>query len=560
MVSPMKACPNCQASYPPNYTHCPRDGGTLVEVTTWQEGTVVRGKYRILSKLGEGGMAAVYKAMHTRFEELRALKVMHAELAGDHAFVKRFMQEAVLTRKIQHANAVRVEDIDEAEDCRPFMVMEYLEGRCLKEVIATDAPLGPWRVSSIARQIAGALNAAHSLGVVHRDVKPANVVLISQGPTMGFADRREQAKVLDFGIAKAKEARLDDSVQTHATLTRTGNVIGTPTYMSPEQARGMRGADLDGRSDIYSLGIVIYQMLAGGLPFKAETSMEWLLAHLQVAPTPLGEFRADLQIPSALSEVVMRCLEKDRNLRPPTAEALIQELEQAESAMHSGYDTTISSLAPQPTDISKGHRPTPNSAEVSLSPAEVQPVAEEAAAKRSGNWIVWTAGAVALLVLAGALGIWNVQLLKAARSVVPANTVQEPNTTAAPPTATQPVVRDQGASPAPQVGNAQTQTSTASSPSAGPPPVVVPEQTAPQPNDSAATGSPSSATPHKTASPKPGFAAAVKLAKEDESLGRFEDALQEYERAAALDPSDASVKRHIALLRARISRENDLIH
>jgi len=268
-------------------------------------------------------MAVVYKAMHMRFEELRALKVMNAELASDHAFVRRFVQEAVLTRKIQHPNAVRVEDIDEAEDCRPFMVMEYLDGRGLKDVIETDAPMPPARVSMIARQIAGALNAAHSQGVVHRDVKPANIILIGQGSHSGFVASGEQVKVLDFGIAKAKEARLDESIQEHATLTRTGSVIGTPTYMSPEQARGMRGADLDGRSDLYSLGIVMYQMLAGGLPFKADTSMEWILAHLQGTPTPFREFRSDLQIPPALADVVMRCLEKNPARRPPTAAALI---------------------------------------------------------------------------------------------------------------------------------------------------------------------------------------------------------------------------------------------
>jgi len=177
-----------------------------------------------------------------RFDELRALKVMNPELAGDQLFVKRFMQEAVLTRKIHHPNAVRVEDIDEAEDGRPFIVMEYLEGQCLKDVIRAEAPMRPERVSLIIRQIAHALEAAHRLGVVHRDVKPANIILLSHDLQLRGTADREVAKVLDFGIAKARETMFSDSLAEHGTLTHTGNVIGTPAYMSPEQARGMRGA------------------------------------------------------------------------------------------------------------------------------------------------------------------------------------------------------------------------------------------------------------------------------------------------------------------------------
>ncbi len=137
----VRKCPTCHSTYPSDFVLCPRDGMPLVEVGVWSEGTVVRGKYRILSKLGEGGMAVVYKALHVRFDEFRALKVMIPELAGDQAFVKRFMHEAVITRKLQHPNAVRVEDIDEAEDGRPFIVMEYIEGRNLKEVIEREAPM-----------------------------------------------------------------------------------------------------------------------------------------------------------------------------------------------------------------------------------------------------------------------------------------------------------------------------------------------------------------------------------------------------------------------------------
>src|SRR5262245_20518703 len=264
----MKSCPHCQASYPTHFTHCPRDGTSLVNAAAWQEGTMIRGKYRILGKVGEGGMAVVYKAVHTSFQELRALKVMNPVLALDNAFVKRFTHEAVLTRKLLHPNAVRVDDIDEADDGRPFIVMEYIEGPNLEEVIRHEAPMTWERVCRIIRQVASALDYAHRMNIVHRDIKPSNIVLISERSPEDASSIREVAKVLDFGIAKALEAGSEKTTQTFATLTGTGGVIGTPAYMSPEQARGLRGDQLDGRSDLYSLGIVMYQMLVGRLPFK----------------------------------------------------------------------------------------------------------------------------------------------------------------------------------------------------------------------------------------------------------------------------------------------------
>src|SRR5688572_17896437 len=154
---------------------------------------VVRGKYRILRKLGHGGMASVYSAVHLRFDEVRALKLMSLELAGDPAFVKRFEHEAIFARRLTHPNAVRVDDIDEADDGRPFIVMEYVEGETLKSVVRRDAPLAVERACAITTQIAAALDAAHQLGIVHRDIKPDNVMLVG--------GRAETAKVLDFGIA-----------------------------------------------------------------------------------------------------------------------------------------------------------------------------------------------------------------------------------------------------------------------------------------------------------------------------------------------------------------------
>ena len=317
----MKSCPTCHSTHPSNYAVCPQDGTVLVEVEAWSDGTVIRGKYRILNKVGQGGMGAVYKALHLAFDEVRALKVISGELMRDDLFVKRFKHEAVITRKLQHPNAVRVDDIDEAEDGRPYIVMEFIEGRSLKKLIQEEGPLPASRICPIIKQSAAALEAAHQLGMVHRDIKPENIVLVEtlQG---------EQAKVLDFGIAKVKEARMGGTAGM--TLTGTGVVIGTPQYMSPEQAMGKRGDELDGRSDIYSLGIVMYQMLTAELPFRAETTMEMLLAHMQRAPTPIQTSHPELKIPEALSNLVMKCLEKKRELRPASAKALIEEIEHVE--------------------------------------------------------------------------------------------------------------------------------------------------------------------------------------------------------------------------------------
>jgi serine/threonine-protein kinase len=309
----MKQCPSCQSAFPTNYTHCPRDGSALADSGEWSEGTLVRGKYRILAKVGQGGMAAVYKALHVRFKEPRALKVINPELANDATFVKRFEQEAIITRQLQHPNAVRVEDIDEAEDGRPFIVMEYVEGGNLKDVIEREAPMPVARVCSIVKQIAAALDAAHGLGLVHRDIKPANIALAASSDKAQLAGDR--VKVLDFGIAKLKEAHLEDSKVhplAHMTLTGTGMVIGTPAYMSPEQAKGLKGGQLDGRSDLYSLGVVMYQMLTGDFPLKADSTLELLMAHISTPPKPILEVRSDLKIPAAVAAVVMRCLEKNR--------------------------------------------------------------------------------------------------------------------------------------------------------------------------------------------------------------------------------------------------------
>jgi serine/threonine-protein kinase len=215
-----------------------------------------------------------------------------------------------------------VDDIDEAEDGRPFIVMEFIQGKSLKKLIQEEAPLPVSRVCSIVKQVASALDAAHRLGMVHRDIKPDNIAL-TESP------QGELVKVLDFGIAKVKEAR--PGAASGMTLTGTGVVIGTPQYMSPEQAKGKRGDKLDGRSDLYSLGVVIDEMLTAAIPFKADTTMEMLLAHMEKPPRPIRTLRPELD--ESIASLTTRLLEKDPARRPANAKALIEELEAPEKGI-----------------------------------------------------------------------------------------------------------------------------------------------------------------------------------------------------------------------------------
>lgn len=442
----MKSCTTCHATYPSHFSVCPRDGTTLVEAGAWAEGMVIRGKYRIVEKVGQGGMGAVYKASHVMFGEMRALKVINPELLGDQLFVKRFMQEAVIARKLDHPNAVRVDDIDESEDGRPFMVMEYIEGESLKSLIQSGGSLPLSRVCSIIKQVAAALDAAHHLGMVHRDIKPANIVLI-QTP------EGEQAKVLDFGIAKFKKAHGESS---EMTLTGTDVVIGTPQYMSPEQAIGKRGDDLDGRSDIYSLGVVMYQMLAGSLPFKADTTMGLLLAHISSPPKPLLEARPDLEIPPSLAAVVMKCLEKNPAARPQTGAALVEELDRAFGAdavpvgiaAASSLETPSATAASPVTEFGATQVLAPDATPAGLkAPTATVPLAASIgtaavpppapagpatspAPKRKLGWAV--AAVIIIIVAAGAgFGVWRYRLQHAAQQpATPQSSTPPPASTA----------------------------------------------------------------------------------------------------------------------------------
>lgn len=324
----MKLCPTCRLTYPADFRLCPHDGTPLIETGMWSEGSVVLGKYEILAKLGEGGMGSVFKALHLRFKEIRALKVMSLQLSESASFLRRFEREAILARRLQHPNAVRVEDFEEAENGQPFIVMEYIEGYSLRKLIEGEAPIPVLRCCSIITQVASALEAAHGIGIVHRDIKPDNIMLV-KGAT------GDLVKVLDFGIAKLKRSVTESARRNLAdtgssvALTGPSAAIGTPEYMSPEQVKGI-DEELDGRSDIYSLGVVAYQMLTGELPLSGTTPLEKLMAQVQTPPKPIQSIASASHLPRSLCFLVMKCLEKSRDRRPASASELIEGLREIE--------------------------------------------------------------------------------------------------------------------------------------------------------------------------------------------------------------------------------------
>src|SRR5438105_8776697 len=278
----MLECPRCGRQYPNEVLVCPSDHTPLQADATIADvpidpllGRVFEGKYRLDERLGGGGMGTVYRATHLLIDRPVALKVLSQRFVGDQTAQQRFRREARAAGRMQHPNAVTVTDFGTTDDGYLYIVMELLEGQTLRDLLAHEAPLDAARAVSFTLQACLAVGAAHDAGLIHRDLKPPNI-FIEQRPNMPSI-----VKVLDFGVAKFAVEEHED--EDFPTLTQVGAIIGTPRYMSPEQCTGI---GLTPASDVYSLGIILYEMLTGVVPFIAETPLALAMKQVTEAPKP----------------------------------------------------------------------------------------------------------------------------------------------------------------------------------------------------------------------------------------------------------------------------------
>ncbi|MEM9192776.1 MAG: serine/threonine-protein kinase [Myxococcota bacterium] len=277
-------------------------------------GKQVAGQFRIVQKIGTGGMGAVYKAEQPEMNRHVAVKILHSKYLARTDLVSRFRREARAMSHLSHPNTARVFLYGQLEDGACYFVMEYLAGRNLAQVVRAEGPMEAERAINIMVQVCGALEEAHQSGIIHRDLKPENIFLTSQG---GIND---YPKVLDFGLAKVTERQMRPG---SLILTQEGMVFGTPEFMSPEQARGEK---LDGRSDIYSLGVILYELMTGKLPFDAKQPMDYINMHINEPPMPLSRRSPMREFPPGLQETLDRALGKKPEDRFESAAAFGQAL------------------------------------------------------------------------------------------------------------------------------------------------------------------------------------------------------------------------------------------
>ncbi len=290
-------------------------------------GRVLNDRYRILEPIGQGGMGRVYKALQASIDRTVALKVLGAGHDREPNFYKRFFLEASVTAKLTHPNTITLYDYGRTDDGVFFIAMEYLAGRTLSQVMQAEGPLAQERVIHIAQQICRSLREAHAMGIIHRDLKPANVMLLVQH------DDHDFVKVLDFGLVKFFEGE-----NAGGDITNAGTFMGSPHYIAPEQARNQSP---DQRCDIYSLGILLYHMLTGRVPFTAAAPVDIILKHLHEAPLPPAEMRPDVQIAPELQHIVLRCMAKSREERFQSMDELLVQLKTARARL-TGVSAPIS--------------------------------------------------------------------------------------------------------------------------------------------------------------------------------------------------------------------------
>ena len=316
----MTRCPSCGTTYSDDAKFCTRDGTQLVAANRSTPageapslvGTTLDGRFRVLQKIGEGGMSFVYLATDVASAERYAVKVLSASLSHDANAMARLRREAGFGMRLEHPNVCHIVHLGDTNDGLVYVVMPFIEGEVLADRTNRFGHLPLADVVGLVRDIAAGLGAAHALQIVHRDLKPENVIVRTR-PDGGL-----EAVVMDFGLAKERMAGAELQ-----KLTATGIILGTPEFMSPEQ---LRGKPLDARSDIYALALVAYEMLTGSLPFDGRTQQEMMIARLRDDPVPLRAIRPDLNLPEAVERVLARALQRNPDDRFATALELADAL------------------------------------------------------------------------------------------------------------------------------------------------------------------------------------------------------------------------------------------
>ena len=342
----MKHCTLCNEKFDDSVSFCPKDGEVLEEDSGSLVGKALDGQYQIEDLLGKGGMGAVYRARHVLLGDRVAIKVLPPEMRSNTEWLRRFQREGQAARRFRHPNAVTVYDLRTSSDGTIYLVMEYVEGNTLDVELRKRGRFSPAEAVAVLRPIMSVLNAAHAMGVVHRDLKPENI-MIGKATTGG----EPMVKLLDLGIAKLREVA--GAEKTGSTnLTVAGQMLGTPYYMSPEQWGELPhdgNSEIDGRADIYSLGCVLYEIIAAKRPFNGLTLAELRRQHVSITPEPLHQAAPD--VPESFSRVISRAIAKDRDDRQSTAGEVEQELTAALSAEGISSSPSLSAL---PSESSGG--------------------------------------------------------------------------------------------------------------------------------------------------------------------------------------------------------------
>lgn len=340
----MQFCPQCGTRFSEPVSFCPHDGSSTQVLNDEPPsdpliGRVIDERYRVEKQIGEGGMGVVYLTTHAVLGKRIALKVLRGDMAKDAEVVQRFMQEAQSATSIGHANIIDISDFGKLPDGSVYFVMEYLDGASLSHFINAGGSIPVQTAVHIIRQIASALDAAHTRGIVHRDLKPDNVYLVKRGQDPHFV------KVLDFGIAKVGGAS--------SKLTRTGMIFGTPHYMSPEQASGQ---SVDSRTDIYALGVIMYEMFTGKVPFDGDTFMGILSKHMFEPPVPPSQLIGKRL--GVIEEVILKSLAKKPDERYATMAELIEHLGSVQA--HGSFELASRFAAIPPTSLADALEPKSN--------------------------------------------------------------------------------------------------------------------------------------------------------------------------------------------------------